>query len=136
METLQLEVVTPERLLLATEAKMVTIPGQDGLFGVMPGHTPFLSGVKAGLLVIGDIERGERYVVSRGFAQVHRNQVTVLVDQAVAEKDLSAKTATRDLEQARQALSGLAPEDPAHAACLEQVAFAEACLALTGSGKR
>ncbi|MBF0135917.1 MAG: ATP synthase F1 subunit epsilon [Magnetococcus sp. DMHC-1] len=136
MENLQLEVVTPEKLLLTTEARMVTIPGQEGLFGVLPGHTSFLSGVKAGHLIIGDVDKGERYAISKGFAQVYRNQVTVLVDRAISENDVNANAASHEYNQAKEALHGLSPEDPNLAACQDRLAFAEACLALTGPVKR
>ncbi|MBF0425829.1 MAG: ATP synthase F1 subunit epsilon [Magnetococcales bacterium] len=133
MDTLKLEVVTPEKLLLTIDTGMVTVPGQDGLFGVLPGHAPLLSGVKAGQLVIGEPGKGQRYVVSRGFAQVHRNQVTILVDQAIAEKELNPKAAQRELEQAKGAAHGVSAEDPAYTACQERLAFAEACCALTAT---
>ncbi|MBF0154765.1 MAG: ATP synthase F1 subunit epsilon [Magnetococcales bacterium] len=136
MDILQLEVVTPERLLLTTDTGMVTIPGQDGLFGVLPGHTPFLSGVKAGHLIVGEAGKGERYAISHGFAQIYHNQVTLLVDQAIAEKELNPKAANRELGQAKEALQGVSPDDPAHAACQERLAFAEACCALINPAQR
>ena len=49
-DKIQLEVVTPERRVLAEPVDMVTIPGLDGELGILPGHTPLISQLKTGVL--------------------------------------------------------------------------------------
>jgi F-type H+-transporting ATPase subunit epsilon len=98
MEKVNLEVVTPARVLLRREVDMVVLPGTEGEFGVLPGHVPFLSGIVPGeLRYTAGSERG--YVaLSAGFAEVFSNRVSVLVDAAEMAGEI-------DLERARKALS-------------------------------
>jgi F-type H+-transporting ATPase subunit epsilon len=98
MEKVNLEVVTPAKVLLRREVDMVVLPGTEGEFGVLPGHVPFLSGIVPGeLRYTAGSERG--YVsLSTGFAEVFTNRVSVLVEAA-------EKAGEIDLERARKALT-------------------------------
>jgi F-type H+-transporting ATPase subunit epsilon len=97
MEKVNLEVVTPAKVLLRREVDMVVLPGTEGEFGVLPGHVSFLSGIVPGELhYTAGSERG--YVaLTAGFAEVFNNRVSVLVDAA-------EKAGEIDLERARSAL--------------------------------
>ncbi|MBU4413957.1 MAG: F0F1 ATP synthase subunit epsilon, partial [Proteobacteria bacterium] len=67
---IKLEVVTPEKSVVSEEAKIVVAPGSLGEFGVLIGHTPFLSTLKVGSLRYMDANNVERYVfISGGFAE-------------------------------------------------------------------
>jgi F-type H+-transporting ATPase subunit epsilon len=74
-----LTVVTPEGEAFDKPVDSVVLPGSEGEFGVLAGHEPFMTGLKAGTLQIS--AGGEQLVaaVGRGFAEVHENQVSVLV---------------------------------------------------------
>ena len=95
---MELEVVTPAKVVLRKEVDMVVLPGTEGEFGVLSGHVPFLSGLVPGELhYTAGSERG--YVaLSAGFAEVYDNRVSVLVDAAERAGEI-------DLERAREALS-------------------------------
>ena len=70
-ETLQFELVSPERLVLSQPAEMVVVPGAEGDFGAMPRHAPLISAVRPGVI---DVYQGgaitSRIFVAGGFAEV------------------------------------------------------------------
>jgi F-type H+-transporting ATPase subunit epsilon len=89
-----LEIVTPEKLLLSTEVDQVVAPGTEGEFGVLIGHTPFLTTLRVGELrywIDGEI----RYIsIMWGFADVTPRRTTVLAEVAEKAEDI-------DIEQAQ-----------------------------------
>ena len=89
-DTLKLELVSPESLLLSEQVEMVIIPGSEGEFGVLPQHAPTLSTLKPGFV---DVYRAgavaQRFFVSGGFVELTSSTCTVLVDAATPENDLS-----------------------------------------------
>lgn len=82
MASLQLEIVTPDKLVLSKEVDYVGAPGLEGEFGILPGHVPFISALAIGGLYY-KAEGKTRYVfVSGGFAEVSDNKMTVLAESA------------------------------------------------------
>ena len=77
---LSLSVVTPEGQAFHDEAEAVVLPGREGEFGVLPGHEPFLTSLRIGPMTIRKTG-GETLhaAVSLGFAEVHDDQVSVMV---------------------------------------------------------
>ena len=76
-DTFELELVSPESLLLSEPVEMVVVPGEEGDFGVLPGHAPFTSTVRTGVISIwqeGGVAR--RIFVARGFAEVNSESVS------------------------------------------------------------
>lgn len=104
MARLFLEVVTPEDALISQEVDMVTAPGTEGEFGVLPGHVLFLSGIVPGELRYTDgSERGSLFVTS-GFAEVSNDRVSVLVDAAEMTTEIDIERAKLAIERARERL--------------------------------
>ncbi len=102
---MHLEVVTPQGTAVSTEADEVTAPGIRGEFGVLPGHTPFLTALKPGVLTWKS--QGSRGViaVSAGFAEVSgKDQVIVLTQSAAAPEKIDEAEAKREIEDAEQKL--------------------------------
>ena len=107
---LTLEIVTPERSIAHGEVDEVVVPGAEGSFGVLPGHTPLLS-----TLSVGEIEyrRGGEtsYVaVSFGFAEVLPDRVTVLAQIAEASDEIDVTRAEAAVKRARERLERPAAE--------------------------
>jgi len=101
---IRLEVVTPEKDVVNEEVQMVVSPGSMGEFGVLIGHTPFMTTLKTGALKYIDTSGKERFVfVSGGFAEALPTKVTVLAESAERRKDidLARAQAARDRAQAR-----------------------------------
>ncbi len=83
-DKVQFELVSPEKLLLSEAVEMVVVPGSEGNFGVLPGHSLFISTVRPGVIdVYEGSEISERIFVSGGFAEVTAERCTVLADEAV-----------------------------------------------------
>lgn len=103
-----LEIVTPERALIKEWVDEVTAPGTEGEFGILPGHTPFLTTLKIGEISYKK-DNAIRYIaVSWGYAEVGPSQVTILAEAAEIAEEIDTKRA----EEARaRALSILAKKD-------------------------
>jgi F-type H+-transporting ATPase subunit epsilon len=92
-EKTQFELVSPERLLLSEMVAMVVVPGSEGNFGVLPGHSLLISTVRPGVIDVYQEDRAvisERIFVAGGFAEVTPERCTVLADEAVPLKELDA----------------------------------------------
>ena len=82
MAKLEVEVVTPETLVSKVSADEVIIPGAEGLFGVRPGHTPYLAVLVEGILTVKDGTKSTQYRVTGGFAEAGPTLVRILADRA------------------------------------------------------
>ena len=102
--SLHIEVVTPDKRLLSEDVDYVSLPGFEGEFGVLPGHIPYVSALRTGILayVKGDVR--ERVFISGGFAEVVDNVVTVLADSAERAEDIDVARAERARERAERHL--------------------------------
>jgi F-type H+-transporting ATPase subunit epsilon len=109
---IRIEVVTPEREVVSEEAEIVMAPGSMGEFGVLIGHTPFLTTLKMGAIKYTDADGKERAVfVSGGFAEALPDRVTVLAESAERRRDIDAERAKASLERAEKRISGTAAEE-------------------------
>lgn len=111
MARLKVEVVTPERRLAQLEADEVIAPGAEGLFGVRPGHAPFLSLLQPGPLTIREGSKSELYFVSGGFVEVGAANVRVLADAAQPVKDIDVAAAKKRIVEAEEKLKSLEVTD-------------------------
>lgn len=111
MAKLSVEIVTPERRLLSVQADEVVAPGAQGLFGVRPGHTPFLTLMEPGPLTLREAAATQTYFVAGGFVEVANDRVVVLADQAELSTEIDVSAAKARLEQAQERLRGLPVED-------------------------
>ena len=102
----QFELVTPEQLLVSRDVDMVVVPGTEGNFGVLPGHSPLISTIRPGTI---DIYEGntiaERIFIAGGLAEVTPERCTVLADEAMPPESLDRA----ELEAELQALDGNMP---------------------------
>ncbi|MEL0107587.1 MAG: ATP synthase F1 subunit epsilon [Rhodospirillales bacterium] len=129
-DKVQLEIVTPTKLLVTEEADMVVVPGGDGDFGVLPGHAPLLSSVRPGVIDIH--ENGAvktRYFIAGGFAEVDPEKCVILADEAMTLADIDQAAAQSRLEAAQQALESAGDDDTARNNAVAEIARAEAMLA-------
>jgi F-type H+-transporting ATPase subunit epsilon len=82
MTTFHFELVSPERLVFAGEVTQVDVPGEEGEFGVLAGHAPYIATLKPGMLTIYGDGVPQRIVVRGGFAEMGPTGLTVLAEQA------------------------------------------------------
>ena len=102
---LLLEVVTPDRLVLSTEADVVVCPGVEGQFGVLPGHIPFLSALEIGEMYYRKGGQTEYLAVSGGFAEVTGEKVTIVAESAEKGREIDVERAKRAQERAEKRLA-------------------------------
>ncbi len=100
------ELVSPEKLLFSHDVDFVVVPGAEGDFAVLPGHAPFLSGVRAGIIEIH--EEGSKksgLFVTSGFAEATPTRCTVLAKEATPLAEMDRATIEKRLSHAREDLS-------------------------------
>ena len=103
---IKLEVVTPEKYVVDEEVQIAVAPGSLGEFGVLIGHTPFLTTLKTGVMHYTDAGGTQRYVfISGGFAEALPDKVTVLAESAERRKDIDVNRATAAMERAQERLA-------------------------------
>lgn len=99
---IELEIVTPGGVVVRESVDEVEAPGVEGHFGVLPGHRPFMSQLRAGELRYRTGKENHFVAVHWGFAEVLPNKVTVLVETAERAEDIDlqrAETAKRRAEE-------------------------------------
>ncbi|MCA3388340.1 MAG: ATP synthase F1 subunit epsilon [Roseomonas sp.] len=135
MASFQLELVSPEKLLLSRAVEMAVIPAAEGEMGVLAGHAPMIVALRGGVISVregGQVT--EQLFVAGGFAEVAPDRVTILADEATPLASLSKSEAEVRLREAEAALSAAANETPekreaAMARVLSARAMVEAALA-------
>ncbi len=119
--TIQLELVTPERLLVSEEVDEVIAPGYEGEFGVLPEHTFYLAILSIGILRYRKGSETKKVAVGGGFAEVFPDRMVVLADVAEKAEEIDVERARRAHERADAALKELS---------LDEETFAKAYSAL------
>jgi len=105
-ENIRLEVVTPEKVVVDEKAQIVMAPGFLGEFGVLIGHTPFLTTLKVGTIRYTDEGGRERFIfVNGGFAETLPDKVTVLAESAERRRDIDIERAKASLKRAQKRLA-------------------------------
>jgi F-type H+-transporting ATPase subunit epsilon len=108
---IRLEVVTPQKEVVNEEAQIIVAPGVLGEFGVLIGHTPFMTSLKIGTLRYTDAQGQERCVfVSGGFAEALPDKVTVLAESADRRCDIDLSRAQAAMERAQKRIDDKAAD--------------------------
>jgi F-type H+-transporting ATPase subunit epsilon len=108
-DTIQLEIATPDRLLVREQVSEVEVPGANGAMGILPGHAPLLS--ELGIGELSYVAHGHRrfLTISGGFVQVSQDHVRVLATSAEKADEIDVKAAEEALKRAEELLNK-APE--------------------------
>jgi F-type H+-transporting ATPase subunit epsilon len=112
MAKLNVEIVTPERRVAQSSADEVIAPGAEGLFGVRPGHTAYLSVMQPGPLTVREGATSTMYFVSGGFVEAGPSAVRVLADSAELASTIDVPAAQKRMAEAETRLKALEPADP------------------------
>lgn len=105
-DNIRLEVVTPEKIVVSEDVQIVASPGSLGEFGVLVGHTPFLTILKTGIIRHTDAGGTENYVfVSGGFAEALPEKVTILAESAERREDIDLERAKAAMDRAEKRLA-------------------------------
>ncbi|MCK9455155.1 ATP synthase F1 subunit epsilon [Sulfurimonas sp.] len=117
MDKLKLEILTPNGVIYNDEALSVTLPGEEGEFGVLAGHSCLTTLLEAGVV---DIEKEDKSVesilINWGVVQVDEEKVIVLVEGAVAIRGETESAVSKALENAKELIESIKDNNPAIAA--------------------
>ncbi|MEE8574425.1 MAG: ATP synthase F1 subunit epsilon [Thermodesulfobacteriota bacterium] len=123
-----LEITTPVCLVLSDEVEMVTAPGTEGEFGVLAGHTDFLTTLSAGVLRYKKDGKDVFMAVSRGYAEVAPDKTTILVASAQLSADINVEEARQMLKEAEDAIAGNKDDQTGLNEAKEKLELAEALI--------
>jgi F-type H+-transporting ATPase subunit epsilon len=125
-DQMNFELVSPERLLLSTEVDSVVIPGAEGDFGVLPGHSRLISTIRPGVITVFQGGRAaDRIFVEGGFAEVTPVGCTVLAEHATPVADISREQATQAVQDAKEDIED-SKDEASKAAAAKGLEVAEA----------
>jgi len=101
---LLLEIVTPQGLVFSEEVDEVTAAGSEGEFGVLPGHVPFVTTLKIGMLTCKKGNESKYFFVNWGYAEVGPEKVMILADSAERSEDIDVERALAARKRAEERL--------------------------------
>ena len=122
MDKLKLEILTPNGEIYNDEAISVTLPGEEGEFGILAHHSSLTTLLEAGVI---DIEKEDKSIesilINWGVVQVDEEKAIVLVEGAVAIRGDSESAVAKALEDAKQLISDIADANPAIASVAAKI---------------
>jgi F-type H+-transporting ATPase subunit epsilon len=104
-EQLNLEIVSPEKLVTAKSVDMIVISGTEGDFGVLPGHAPVVSSIRPGLLEIHENNNVEKFFVTGGFVEVLENKVSILANEISKIDEIDIVVVENEIKDLKEKLS-------------------------------
>lgn len=104
-DTLHFDLVSPERRLFSGEVDQVVVPGEEGDFGVLPGHAPFMSVIRPGAISVISGSETSRTFIHGGFAEVTAGGLTILAEQAVPVSEIDADALAQDIQDTKEDIS-------------------------------
>src|SRR5258708_14124851 len=115
-DTIQLEIVTPEKMVVNAVATEVQIPGKSGMLGILPGHAPLITELAVGEIAYRSEGALKRLSVAWGFAEVLPEKVTILAETAERAEDIDVARPPAPQTNARKKLNKAPPaaDPPSH----------------------
>src|SRR5271168_4964086 len=110
-DTFQLEIVTPEKMVVRDVAEEIQIPGKDGYLGILPGHAPLISELAVGEISYRNGNTTTRLAVAWGVAEVLPDKVTILAETAERSGEIDAGRARAAKRRAEESLAKSATEE-------------------------
>ena len=122
METFNLEIVTPNGVIFDGQAREATLPGSEGEFGVLPGHVSTITLMEAGIIdFIKEDGVKESVVINWGYVNVSENNVSALVQGAVAIRGEDESEVAAALSDAKELLNSVADSNIAMASVVSRM---------------
>ncbi len=109
-DSFQLEIVTPDKLVVKDRAEEMQIPGKNGYLGILPGHAPLITELSVGQISYRKGGETHYLCVAWGFAEVLPDKVTILAETAERGEDVDCARAQKAKERAEQRLTSGDPE--------------------------
>lgn len=115
---IQCDIVTQERIVFSGKVDAVNVPGSEGRMGILPNHSPLLSALDFGEVVVRVGGSEDYFAIGGGFIEVQPDHVTILADSAEGANEIDVERAERARERAEQAMREGVREDPERAAAI------------------
>ncbi|QYX57704.1 F0F1 ATP synthase subunit epsilon [Roseovarius sp. SCSIO 43702] len=104
-ETVQFDLVSPERQLLSEEVREIRIPATEGDMTVMAGHTPVITGLRPGVLRVSGSDGDKDFIVTGGFAEINAESISVLAERAIPREDMTQDDMKKLVDEATDKLA-------------------------------
>lgn len=114
-DTIKLEIVTPERMVVREDVDDVTMPGKSGYLGILPGHAPLITEIAVGEISYHAGGQLKRLSVAWGFAEVLPDKVTILAETAEKAEEIDVGRAEAAKQSAEEQLRKAGPDGNAYA---------------------
>jgi F-type H+-transporting ATPase subunit epsilon len=108
--TFELEIVTPERLVVRDRVEEMQLPGRSGYLGILPGHAPLITELGIGQISYRENGRSRYLAVAWGFAEVLPDRVSVLAETAERAEEIDVRRAEEAMKRAEQRLKSGDPK--------------------------
>ncbi len=119
METIHIEIVTPQGLIYEGNIKSATLPGSEGEFGILPNHASLVTLLKAGVIeIVKEDDAVEMIAINWGYIKVDENKTTILADGAVA---ISGTEVSKSIEEAKELIKSMSDSDIAIASATAKI---------------
>ncbi|MFY0310400.1 F0F1 ATP synthase subunit epsilon [Leisingera sp. D0M16] len=113
-QTMQFDLVSPERALASLQASAVQIPGSEGDMTAMPQHAPTITTLRPGVLKVESPEGNSEYLVTGGFAEIAGDSLSVLAERAIPMAEMTRDQMNELIEEARVMYKTAKEEDQPH----------------------
>jgi F-type H+-transporting ATPase subunit epsilon len=107
MDTIKLSIVTPDGEIFNDDVKSVSLPGKEGEFGVLPGHSSLVSSLTVGVIEINKKDVAEAVAINWGHVKVTEDSVDILVDSAVALDGGQGSDIAANLKRAQELVNSV-----------------------------
>ncbi len=132
MANVELEIVTPDGVMLSASVAEFTAQSAEGEFGVLPSHRPLLAALKTGIVRYTEGGQQETVAVGPGFVEVIDDRAVLLTQKFIRKNDVDPVLARRDLKNAEEALDHFEGSEAEHRELIAQSLWAAARLELYG----
>ncbi len=118
---LQCDIVTQERTVYSSEVDYISLPGTEGVMGILPNHAPLLTALRFGEVMVRQGADEEFFAIGGGFAEIRPDKVIILADSAEQADEIDFERALEAREEAEKAMEGglVTEEDAARYAQIE-----------------
>lgn len=122
MDTLKLEIVTPDGMIFSNNVKSVVMPGTEGELGVLPRHASLITLLKAGAIDIEDLNGFHEVVaINWGYAKIDEDHVSILADGAVYVSGKNDGELSKSLENAKELIKSMSSDSVVMAATMSKI---------------
>jgi F-type H+-transporting ATPase subunit epsilon len=123
--TIVTKIITPSNILLEQESEIVSIPGEEGYFAVLPNHAPLIANLQPGIIIITYLSQIYKYFIYSGIVQVTVSNVNIITEFAINCSNFDKDIISKKLLELEQKLSNSNNEDSSNSISTEILRYQE-----------